>query len=102
MPGRQPSNYGVRSARKPPTDCALGGIPDTETATSLRTIGPGPGIDSIGTTLRAGGVKPADQAWDAGIRAIEAYTRLTDKNCPFKVMTLKPSQHARTLLGSRG
>lgn len=34
-----------------------------------------------------------------GTRAIDAYTLLTDKNCPFKVTALKPSQRARTLLG---
>lgn len=48
---------------------------------------------------RGKGMTPAEQAWDAADRAIQAYTMLTDKNCPFKVMTLKPSQRARTLLG---
>ncbi|KWV33602.1 hypothetical protein AWV63_06210 [Micromonospora rifamycinica] len=47
---------------------------------------------------RGRGVKPADQAQDAATRAIDAYALLTDKNCPFKVTTLKPSQRARTLL----
>ena len=47
---------------------------------------------------RGRGAKLADQAEDAATRAIDAYALLTDKNCPFKVTILKPSQRARTLL----
>lgn len=37
------------------------------------------------------GRSPAKQAFDAAERAIEAYTVLTDRSCPYKVMTLEPS-----------
>lgn len=45
------------------------------------------------------GVAPSDQAEDAAQRAIEAFTMLTDRKCPFKVKTLQPSQLARRSLG---
>lgn len=48
---------------------------------------------------RGRGMTPTEQARDAAERAIKAYTLLTDKSCPFKVTTLKPSQRARMLLG---
>ncbi|MFC4107463.1 hypothetical protein ACFOX0_16220 [Micromonospora zhanjiangensis] len=41
------------------------------------------------------GVTPAEQAQDAARRAQEAYVLLTDRSCPFKVMTLRPSRWAR-------
>ncbi|MEH1053685.1 hypothetical protein V6U89_00490 [Micromonospora sp. CPCC 206171] len=47
---------------------------------------------------RGRGMTPADQARDAAERAIKAYALLTDKSCPFKVMTLKPSKKARIVL----
>ncbi|MET8312253.1 hypothetical protein ABZV00_36670, partial [Micromonospora sp. NPDC005173] len=40
------------------------------------------------------GMTPAEQARDYAERAIRAYTLLTDKSCPYRVMTLKPaSEH---------
>lgn len=44
------------------------------------------------------GFTPAEQAQDAAERAIEAYTVLTDKPCPYKVLTLRPSRVARAAL----
>lgn len=44
------------------------------------------------------GLSPAEQAEDAAKRAQEAYTLLTDRNCPYKAMTLSPSRHARRML----
>lgn len=41
------------------------------------------------------GLTPAEQAADAGHRAIEAYATLTDRKCPYTVTTLKPSRAAR-------
>ncbi|WP_430780123.1 hypothetical protein [Actinoplanes sp. G11-F43] len=36
------------------------------------------------------GRSPAEQARDAAVRAIEAYIKLTDRSCPYKVMELTP------------
>jgi hypothetical protein len=47
---------------------------------------------------RGRGLTPAQQAQDAAERAIEAYRKVTDKACPFRVMTLSPSRWARTVL----
>lgn len=47
---------------------------------------------------RGKGMSPADQARDAAERAIVAYKLLTDRACPFRVMTLGPSRRARILL----
>jgi hypothetical protein len=47
---------------------------------------------------RGKNMSPAEQAQDAAERAIEAYTLLTDRNCPFRVMTLKPSRWAQKAL----
>lgn len=44
------------------------------------------------------GLTPAEQAKDAADRAIAAYTVLTDKPCPFKVVTLAPSRRAKQAL----
>ncbi|MGW9193074.1 hypothetical protein [Micromonospora chersina] len=44
------------------------------------------------------GMTPAEQARDAAERAIKAYTLLTDKSCPYRVTTLKPSKRAQVLL----
>jgi hypothetical protein len=41
------------------------------------------------------GLSPAEQAEDAATRAQEAYVLLTDRSCPYKVMTLTPSRRAR-------
>jgi hypothetical protein len=41
------------------------------------------------------GLTPADQSLDAAGRAIEAYTAITDRTCPYKVMVLDPSRRAR-------
>jgi hypothetical protein len=45
------------------------------------------------------GLTPAGQAQDAAKRAQEAYTLLTDRNCPYKVMTLSPSRWAKQAFG---
>ncbi|WP_231928394.1 hypothetical protein [Micromonospora echinaurantiaca] len=45
------------------------------------------------------GMSPTKQARDAAVRAIEAYKLLTDRTCPYRVMTLKPSKRAQLLLG---
>jgi hypothetical protein len=47
---------------------------------------------------RGKGMTPAEQAQDAAERAIEAYSLLTDRSCPFRVMTLKPSRWAQKAL----
>lgn len=47
---------------------------------------------------RGRGMSPAERAQDAAERAIEAYTLLTDRNCPFRVLTLSPSRWARMAL----
>ncbi|MEV0727640.1 MULTISPECIES: hypothetical protein [Polymorphospora] len=47
---------------------------------------------------RGRGMTAAEQAQDAAERAIHAYTMLTDRNCPFRVMTLTPSRWARMAL----
>jgi hypothetical protein len=44
------------------------------------------------------GLTPAEQARNAAERAIAAYTTLTDRACPFKVVTLEPSRQARRAL----
>jgi hypothetical protein len=44
------------------------------------------------------GMTPAQQAHDAAQRAIQAYTLLTDRPCPYKVVTLTPSRRARQTL----
>ena len=44
------------------------------------------------------GLTVAEQAEDAAERAVRAYTLLTDKNCPFRVVTLRPSRWAQTML----
>lgn len=41
------------------------------------------------------GYSPAEQACDAAERAIAAYTRITDRTCPFRVTTLTPSRRAQ-------
>jgi hypothetical protein len=41
------------------------------------------------------GVSPAEHAQDAAKRAQEAYVLLTDRNCPYKVITLRPSRWAK-------
>ena len=41
------------------------------------------------------GITPAEQAWDAARRAIDAYAAITDRVCPYKVMVLEPSRQAR-------
>ncbi|MGX6600828.1 hypothetical protein ACWKSP_01630 [Micromonosporaceae bacterium Da 78-11] len=45
------------------------------------------------------GLTPGEQAQDAAERAIRAYEVLTDRTCPYKVMTLTPSRWARAALG---
>jgi hypothetical protein len=47
---------------------------------------------------RGKGLTPAQQARDAAERAIAAYSTLTDRACPFKVVTLGPSRRARQAL----
>lgn len=47
---------------------------------------------------RGRGMTAGEQAQDAAERAIEAYTLLTDKHCPFRVTTLTPSRWARMAL----
>jgi hypothetical protein len=47
---------------------------------------------------RGRGMTAAAQAQDAAERAIEAYALLTDRSCPFRVMTLSPSRWARMVL----
>jgi hypothetical protein len=42
------------------------------------------------------GSTPAEQAQDAAERAREAYRTLTDRPCPFKVVTLTPSRRANS------
>lgn len=44
------------------------------------------------------GLTAAEQAQNAAERAIEAYTMLIDKPCPFRVTTLSPSRRARKML----
>ena len=44
------------------------------------------------------GATPSEQARDAADRAIAVYQRLTDRDCPFKVMSLTPSRRARSML----
>jgi hypothetical protein len=41
------------------------------------------------------GLTPAEQAQDAAERAQQAYTLLTGRHCPYKVMTLSPSRWAK-------
>lgn len=45
------------------------------------------------------GLSPSEQSRDAAERAIRAYELLTDKRCPYRVLTLKPSKRAQLLLG---
>jgi hypothetical protein len=47
---------------------------------------------------RGKGLTPAQQARNAAERAISAYGTLTDRACPFKVVTLGPSRRARQAL----
>ncbi len=44
---------------------------------------------------RGKGLSPAAQAEDAALRAQDAYTRLTDRSCPYKVVKLTPSRRAK-------
>jgi hypothetical protein len=44
------------------------------------------------------GSTPADQAFDAAERAIDAYVQITDRPYPFKVFTLTPSRWAQRAL----
>lgn len=50
------------------------------------------------TRNKGAGMTSSEQGRDAGERAIEAYQTLTDKPCPFKVVTLTPSRKALTAL----
>jgi hypothetical protein len=42
------------------------------------------------------GLSPAERAGDAAARAIDAYVKITDRACPYKVMTLAPRHRARS------
>jgi hypothetical protein len=44
---------------------------------------------------RGKGFTAAERAFDAADRAIAAYERITDRPCPYRVMTLRPSRRAR-------
>jgi hypothetical protein len=50
---------------------------------------------------RGKGLTPAQQARDAAERAVAAYATLTDRPCPFKVVTLGPSRRALKALAVR-
>jgi len=45
------------------------------------------------------GLSPAKRALDAADRAIDAYTKITDRPCPYKATTLTPSRRARAWAG---
>ncbi|HEV7707965.1 MAG TPA: hypothetical protein VGP16_07220 [Asanoa sp.] len=45
------------------------------------------------------GLSPAKRALDAADRAIDAYTKITDRPCPYKAITLTPSRRARAWVG---
>lgn len=47
---------------------------------------------------RGKGMSPAEQGEDAARRALDAYERLTERKCPYKVMSLTPSRAATKLL----
>lgn len=44
------------------------------------------------------GLTVAEQARDAAERAIRAYQEITDRQCPYRVMTLSPSRRAKKAL----
>lgn len=51
------------------------------------------------TRNKGAGSSAAEQAFDAGSRSVGAYELLTDRACPFKVVTLTPSKKALSALG---
>jgi hypothetical protein len=72
---------------------------DDRTTISLEDLGVAAAERNRGIStgaIFADGCKTAsEQAFDAAERAIEAYSLLTDRSCPYKVMSLTPSRNAK-------